>query len=134
MNGGAPHVIFAMFVVDAVTTCATDQPSPMKLAASIFTLCLALAWLAQSAPVKIQLPLETAALKTGPGVELAAASCLTCHSVEYISTQPSLTRTAWKASVDKMRAKFGAPIPDDAVEKLADYLAAAYGKAEPALK
>ena len=90
-----------------------------------------LGWLAQSAPVRIILPVETAALKKGPGAELAAANCLTCHSADYINMQPSLTRTAWKASVDKMRGKFGAPIPEDQVEKLADYLAAAYGKPEP---
>ncbi len=91
-------------------------------------LSLTLGWFAQSAPVKIQLPPETAALKPGPGAELAAANCLTCHSVEYIATQPPLTRVAWKASVDKMKGKFGAPIPDDTVEKLADYLTASYGK------
>lgn len=99
---------------------------------TILTASLTLGWLAQSAPVKLELPAETATLKSGPGVELATANCLTCHSVEYISTQPKLTRTAWKASVDKMKGKFGAPIPDDQVEKLADYLAAAYGKPDPA--
>ena len=104
----------------------------MKTLALILTASLTLGWLAYSAPVKLELPAETARFKFGPGVELAVASCLTCHSVEYISTQPSQTRTAWKASVDKMRAKFGAPIPDDQVDKLADYLAANYGKPDPA--
>ena len=103
----------------------------MKPFSVTLVLSLALGWLAQSAPVRITLPVEVAALRKAPGAELAAMHCLTCHSAEYINTQPSLTRTAWKASVDKMRAKFGAPIPDDQVDKLADYLAAAYGKAEP---
>src|SRR6478735_7272152 len=94
----------------------------------ILPLSLAGGWLAYSAPVKLELPMETAILKPGQGLELVAASCLTCHSAEYISTQPKLTRTAWKASVDKMRGKFGAPIADDQVEKLTDYLTAAYGK------
>ncbi len=98
----------------------------------ITTLALfAFGWLAQSAPVSITLPVEVAALRKAPGAELAAMHCMTCHSAEYISTQPSLTRAAWKASVEKMRGKFGAPVPEDQVEKLADYLAAAYGKAEP---
>ena len=104
----------------------------MKPFVLTFVLSLSLGWLAQSAPVSITLPVETAALRKAPGVEIAAMQCMTCHSAEYINTQPSLTRTAWKASVDKMRAKFGAPIPEDQVEKLADYLAAAYGKPDPA--
>jgi len=103
----------------------------MKPFVLTLALSLTLGWLAQSAPVTITLPPDGAALKQAPGVEFAAAQCMTCHSAEYINSQPSLTRTAWKASVDKMKAKFGAPIPDDQVEKLADYLAAAYGKPEP---
>ena len=104
----------------------------MKTPLITLVLSLSLGWLAQSAPVSIVLPVEVAALRKAPGAEVAAAQCLTCHSAEYINTQPSLTRTAWKASVDKMRAKFGAPIPEDQVAILADYLAAAYGKPEVA--
>ena len=103
----------------------------MKPFALTLAVSLALGWLARSAPVTISLPPETAVLRKAPGVEVAGMHCMTCHSVEYINSQPSLTRTAWKASVDKMRAKFGAPIPEDQVEKLADYLAEAYGKPEP---
>jgi mono/diheme cytochrome c family protein len=83
-----------------------------------------------SGPVKIVLPAETAALKPGPGAELAVASCLVCHSVEYISTQPVMPRAFWKASVDKMRSKFGAPITDEQLEKLTEYLVSAYGAVE----
>ncbi len=101
----------------------------MKCFALILAGSLALG-LSMAAPVKLVLPPETSSLKAGPGSDLAVASCLTCHSSEYISTQPSLTRTAWKASVDKMRAKFGAPIADTQIEALVDYLVANYGKAE----
>lgn len=104
----------------------------MKPLALTLVFSLLVGFFAHSAPVAITLPTEVAALRQGPGVELAGLQCLTCHSAEYINSQPSLTRTAWKASVDKMRGKFGAPIPDDQVDKLADYLAAAYGKPEPA--
>lgn len=103
----------------------------MKRFVFVFMASFGLGWLAQSAPVKIVLPQETATLKPGPGAELAAANCIVCHSVEYINTQPKLTRTAWKASVEKMRGKFGAPIAEDQIEKLADYLAATYGKPDP---
>ena len=98
--------------------------------AFLLPVALILAPLAWSGPVKITLPPETAVLKPGPGAELAVASCLVCHSAEYISTQPVMPRAFWKASVDKMRAKFGAPITDDQIEKLTDYLSTAYGAAE----
>ena len=43
---------------------------------------------ANADPMTFQLPEETAVFKPGPGVEIAAARCGTCHSVDYISTQP----------------------------------------------
>jgi hypothetical protein len=51
--------------------------------------------------------------------------------VDYITTQPPLTKAGWTASVDKMRSKYGAPIPTNAVPLLADYLVGQYGKADP---
>lgn len=104
----------------------------MNRFASLLIASLTIGWMAQAAPVKLSLPGDSTALKAGAGIEAATASCLTCHSAEYISTQPRLTSTAWKASVDKMKAKFGAPIPDDQVAALVDYLTANYGKPDPA--
>jgi hypothetical protein len=89
------------------------------------------ALLVYSAQVRFALPPETARLKAGPGAELAAAQCLLCHSADYIGTQPRLTRAQWKAAVQKMREKFGAPIPADKVEALVDYLTASYGIEAP---
>ena len=74
-----------------------------------------------------RLPVETCKLKPGPGAELATASCLLCHSADYVSTQPRLTRTAWKATVGKMRLKYGAPIATNKVDEIVDYLTATYG-------
>ncbi|HRI15321.1 MAG TPA: cytochrome c [Verrucomicrobiota bacterium] len=78
------------------------------------------------------LPTETTALKAGEGRELVVNQCLLCHSADYIATQPPLTRTQWQASVEKMRAKYGAPISTNNVAALVDYLTAAYGKPSPA--
>jgi len=74
-----------------------------------------------------QLPSETTKLKPGPGAELVVGNCLLCHSADYISTQPRLTRPAWKATVEKMRAKYGAPIATNKVDELLDYLVTNYG-------
>lgn len=73
-----------------------------------------------------KLPMETAKLKPGPNAPLAIANCTLCHSADYLSTQPPLTRQAWRATVEKMRLKYGAPIATNNVDALADYLSAAY--------
>src|SRR5688500_2367817 len=80
-----------------------------------------------AAEVSITLPPETAALKNGAGLETAQTSCLLCHSVDYISTQPKMPRKFWEASVKKMREKYGAPIPEDSMPALLDYLVGTYG-------
>lgn len=68
------------------------------------------------------------AFKDAPGVANAQRACLTCHSAAYVTMQPPFTNAQWTAEVTKMRAAYGAPIPDDAVKPIADYLTAAYGK------
>jgi hypothetical protein len=80
------------------------------------------------AETRVALPPETARFKAGPGVEVATAQCLICHSADYVSTQPRMGRSFWKANVQKMQQKYGAPIPDNQVERVVDYLVQAYGK------
>jgi cytochrome c551/c552 len=99
----------------------------MKIILSSLTFVLAAGSIAHAEPVKIELPLETAVYKQAPGADLANAQCLTCHSAEYISTQPLMPRAFWKASVDKMIGKYGAPVPAEQVDALADYLSKNYG-------
>src|SRR5215468_2448141 len=67
-------------------------------------------WALKAAEVKFPLPPETSKLKSGSGSELVSAQCLLCHSADYISTQPKLSRAAWKVTVLKMQQKYGAPI------------------------
>ncbi len=75
-----------------------------------------------------KLPAETPRLAPGPGRDLVLGQCIICHSTEYISTQPRLSRTQWQAAVDKMRTKFGAPVTTNLTDTIVDYLTAAYGK------
>ncbi len=82
---------------------------------------------AWAAPLKIELPPESVVFKNAPGAEIAAGQCLLCHSAEYITTQPPLARAAWKAGVEKMQLKYGAPLPAEQVEALVDYLTKSYG-------
>jgi hypothetical protein len=80
-------------------------------------------------PLRIVLPAETPSFRAGPGVELAMAQCLQCHSSEYITSQPPLGQTAWKASIEKMRGKYGAIVPPETEAALLEYLAGTYGPA-----
>ena len=79
------------------------------------------------AALDIQMPPETGAFKQDTGAEIANGQCLICHSVEYVTMQPRMPRAFWKASVEKMQKKYGAPIPDDQVAPLVEYLVHTYG-------
>lgn len=67
-------------------------------------------------------------LSTAPEVALVRARCSACHSVDYIvMNSPFLTRAAWEAEVRKMMKVMGAPIPEQDVPPLVDYLTKHYG-------
>jgi sulfite dehydrogenase len=83
--------------------------------------------LGQVLAVEIQLPPETGAFKQDTGAEVANGQCLICHSVEYVTMQPPMPRAFWKASVQKMQQKYGAPITDAQVDPIVDYLTRNYG-------
>jgi sulfite dehydrogenase (cytochrome) subunit B len=99
----------------------------MKRLAVVFLFSLiAVASSAMAGPMVYQLPPETAKLKPGPGVETAAV-CTACHSADYISTQPpGKGKAFWQGEVRKMIKVYGAPIPEDDVAVIANYLAATY--------
>jgi mono/diheme cytochrome c family protein len=101
--------------------------SPQALVLPALLAGLIASGLALKAAEKLSLPPETATFKNGPGVEIALAQCVLCHSADYVSTQPRLPRAGWKASVQKMRDKYGAPLPENQIEPLTDYLVRAYG-------
>jgi sulfite dehydrogenase len=82
---------------------------------------------AHAAELTIHLPPEVNSFKQDAGAEIANAQCLICHSVEYVTIQPKMQRAFWKAGVQKMQQKYGAPITDAQVEPLVDYLVRNYG-------
>lgn len=80
--------------------------------------------------LEIKLPPETAryAESANAGFALTNTLCMTCHSADYVRMQPpTMSRVAWKAAVTKMQKTFGAPIPDDAIEPITDYIVKTYG-------
>lgn len=111
------------------TRCLTSTPA-------VIVALTALASLAPlpSRALEITLPVEKVRLADSPlpGAALASALCYTCHSAEYVLYQPPTSpRTYWQATVTKMQKTFNAPIPDDAVAPIVDYLVKLYGVENP---
>ena len=76
--------------------------------------------------VDVTLPDESIALKPGSGMQTTQAGCRTCHSLDYIWTQPPGGTAQWQAVVTKMIKVYGAPIGDQDAKAIADYLAEHY--------
>lgn len=93
----------------------------MKTAVTILTLALA-ATTVIAAEQRI-------VLKDAPGRDKIEASCGSCHSLDYITTNsPFMTRAVWDAEVTKMIKAFGAPISDADGKEIAEYLSKNYGQ------
>jgi sulfite dehydrogenase (cytochrome) subunit B len=102
------------------------------------TLGLAIAWLAASpalAVVKtITLPPDGTQLKASPlpGYQKAQANCVACHSAEYMLYQPpNAPRGYWDTMVKRMKAVFKAPVADEDMPAIVDYLVKTYGAEQP---
>jgi sulfite dehydrogenase (cytochrome) subunit B len=82
----------------------------------------------------IDLPPDGVQLKpsTLPGYAKAQANCIVCHSAEYMLYQPATApRAYWDAMVKRMKVVFKAPINDDDMPEIVDYLAKTYGNEQP---
>lgn len=80
-------------------------------------------------PLTYVLPDDTAALRSAPhpGFEAAGNNCLSCHSVDYIGSQPPKRGAAfWQAEVAKMVKVYHAPIDEADAKLISEYLAQAY--------
>lgn len=80
--------------------------------------------------LQVELPPETASYEASelPGFALAQRHCLTCHSAQYVSTQPgTMKRAFWDATVKKMRETYHADIPEADLPIIAEYLSHTYG-------
>jgi hypothetical protein len=67
-------------------------------------------------------------LAGGAQAALVNLRCSTCHSLDYIvMNSPFLARAAWEAEVRKMMKIMGAPIPEEDVAPIVEYLTQHYG-------
>jgi hypothetical protein len=104
----------------------------IRLALAACTVALALP--AGSAPKTLTLPPDGVQLKASPlpGYAKAQASCVACHSAEYMLYQPpTAPRPYWDAMVKRMKAVFKAPIDDADMPVIVDYLVKTYGSEQP---
>lgn len=94
------------------------------------------AGVASAAALTINLPAETTVYKpsTLPGYDLVQRNCMTCHSAQYVASQPpTMGRAYWDATVKKMKKPFGASFADADIAAMVDYLTKTYGaEAAPA--
>ena len=82
----------------------------------------------------ITLPADGVQLSASPlpGYGKAKASCVACHSAEYMLYQPpTAPRAYWDAMVHRMKAVFKAPIEDADIPDIVDYLVKTYGNERP---
>ena len=74
-------------------------------------------------------PTKPRAFKPGPNLEIVQGNCGSCHSADYIVTQPqgpNFKKAFWEAEVTKMIKVYGAPIDEADVPKIVDYLTQVY--------
>jgi mono/diheme cytochrome c family protein len=82
----------------------------------------------------IQLPPDTVQLKPSPlpGYAKAQAQCVACHSAEYMLYQPATApRGYWENMVKRMKTVFRAPVNDEDMPAIVDYLVKTYGAEQP---
>ena len=106
----------------------------MKHTNSLVAAGLLFALAAPMAAKDLRIPPDTVQLTPSPlpGYAKAQASCTMCHSAEYMRYQPpSAARPYWDAMVHRMKAVFKAPIADEDMPEIVDYLAKTYGNEQP---
>ncbi len=70
---------------------------------------------------------ECVRLIAGKGQDVTAASCVVCHSLDYIPMNgPIMNCASWEKTVQKMIGRFGAPIDETAARDILEYLSTNY--------
>jgi hypothetical protein len=72
--------------------------------------------------VNIDLPFGDRMFPAGPGSDAANNNCLACHSAGMVLNQAAMSKTQWRAEVEKMRTAYKGPIDPNDVGAIVDYL------------
>jgi hypothetical protein len=106
----------------------------MKLLRAATLVSMLLAGPAFAVTKTIELPPDGTQLRPSPlpGYEKAKASCVACHSAEYLLYQPpTAPRAYWEAMVKRMQQVFKGPIADADMPAIVEYLVKTYGNEQP---
>ena len=110
LAAGALPLAMAAF---AATPAGDEKPEPAMVRGTVHA---------------IKLPEVKAELPPGPGREAVETYCAVCHTPNYILIQPPFSKETWTAEVTKMQKTYMAPIPDEKIPELVNYLVAVRGK------
>ena len=72
--------------------------------------------------ISVDLP-DRGAMFTGDGSDVLNNNCLACHSAGMVLNQPALPAAAWRAEAEKMIHLFKAPVDENDVLAIVEYLA-----------
>jgi len=75
----------------------------------------------------VEVPYISYEIKMGKGFDAVQANCLMCHSFGYIINQGPQSRDFWAKKIEKMIVHFKAPMSDEDVVTVTDYLFEHYG-------
>jgi len=78
----------------------------------------------------IEVPYIPFEIKMGKGFNTVQADCLMCHSFGYILNQGPQSKKFWNGKIVKMIDEFKAPISDEDVQIIENYLYENYGNGE----
>jgi mono/diheme cytochrome c family protein len=76
---------------------------------------------------KVDLPAGDS-LFPGEGADAINNNCLACHSADMVLTQPALPKATWEAEVHKMITTYKAPVDEQDVAAIVEYLVKTKGK------
>lgn len=108
--------------------------TPAFIAAAALALGTVAAPSAGAVTKEINLPADGVQLKpsTLPGYAKAQAMCIACHSAEYMQYQPpNAPRAYWDNMAKRMKNVFKAPVAEEDIPEIVDYLVKTYGNEQP---
>ena len=72
--------------------------------------------------VNVTLPLSDSEFPGGASADVINNNCRSCHSAEFVLTQPNLSKAAWEGEVKKMINVMKAPISTEDAAAIVKYL------------
>ncbi len=80
----------------------------------------------------IDLPFDEQQYPEGANADVINANCTSCHSASMALTQPPLSKDKWREIVIKMRDVYKAPVGEQSIPAIVDYLSTMPGQANSA--